>query len=320
MTELQGQDTSHQTGSAGGETPYFGRRVGTGVSTPSVQPTDAASRPLFVIQNRVTGTAGVPSSCPSEQDVEARLADGDDDDMLLSPVSTGSQSPSQHQPPTLLNLPLEIRLEIYAHLLTTPSYSPRSSPPSPSSATSTPWSSSSSPSPAPFFIQQQVPLHPPLHPNILRACRQLHAECTPVLYGSNTFLAHTSLLTTFPSFFSPSHPRKAYAPIRSASLASLVTRYRMRLRLDAEPQFGRDEVTAQFSGKSEVIVEVWQAEWRGAGPDALRLFEGVRGVRTARVTGSTSGFEAYAQWLERAMMAGIGDYVKPFAWEDGDVE
>ncbi|KAI8952476.1 hypothetical protein F4801DRAFT_540969 [Xylaria longipes] len=237
---------------------------------------------------------------------------------MLPPVPAGSQP--QHQPPTLLNLPPEIRLEIYAHLLTVPSHSQRSPPLSPSSAISTPSSSSSSssPSPAPFFTRQ-VPFYP-LHPNILRACRQLHAECTPVLYSSNTFLAHTSLLTTFPSFFSPSHPRKAYAPIRSASLASLVTRYRLRLRLDAEPQFERDGVTAQFSGKSEVVIEVWQAEWRGAGPDALRLFEGVRGVRTARVTGCTSGFEAYAQWLERAMMAGMGDYVKPFAWEDGHVE
>ncbi|KAI0196557.1 hypothetical protein EV127DRAFT_416891 [Xylaria flabelliformis] len=235
---------------------------------------------------------------------------------MLPPVST-TRSQSQHQPLTLLNLPFEIRLEIYAYLLTTPSYSPRSPPKSTSNTTTTP-SSSSSPSSAPFFFQQN-PLYP-LHPNILRTCRQLHAECVPILYTSNVFLAHTSLLTTFPSYFSPSQPRKAYAPIRSASLASLVTRYRMRLRLDAEPQFERDEATAQFSGKSEVVIEVWQAEWRGVGPDALRLFEGVRGVRMARVTGSTGGFEAYAQWLERAMMAGIGDYVKPFDGEGGHVE
>ncbi|KAI1754608.1 hypothetical protein F4782DRAFT_38243 [Xylaria castorea] len=296
---------------------YFGRRVATGVSTPSVQPIDPASRPLFVIQGQVAGTTGVMTCYPSGQDVEARLAAaGNIDYDMLPLVSTGSQSQSQsqHQPPTFLNLPFEIRLEIYAYLLTTPSYSPRSPPPS------TP-SSSSSPSPAPFFLQQNPP-YPLFHPHILRTCRQLHAEGIPVLYGSNTFLAHTSLLTTFPSFFSffrpgPGHSSSSYAPIRSASLASLVTRYRVRLRLDAEPQFGRDEATAQFSGKTEVVVEAWQAEWRGAGPDALRLFEGVRGVKTARVTGSTGGFEPYAHWLECAMMAGIGDYVEPFAWEDG---
>ncbi|KAI0532674.1 hypothetical protein GGR58DRAFT_489442 [Xylaria digitata] len=222
-----------------------------------------------------------------------------------------SPPPTESPPrPTLLNLPLEIRLEIYTHLLTTP---PDSS--------SYPLSTSSLPSPpqspAPFFIQQTRPSR--LYPSILCTCRQLHAECVFVLYSSNTFLAHTSLLTTFPSYFSPSQPRKPYAPVRNASLASLVTRFRVRLRLDAEPQFGRDEATAQFSGKSEVVIEAWQAEWRGAGPDSLRLFEGVRGVRTARVTGSTSGFEEYARWLERAMMAGIGDYVKPFSWDDGHV-
>ncbi|KAI0490926.1 hypothetical protein F4859DRAFT_28402 [Xylaria cf. heliscus] len=270
MTELQGQDTSRQKDLTGGERPYFGRHVGIGVST------------------------------SSGQDAEAILIAVDDDNCTLSPVLTGSQSPSQpqRQPPTFLNLPLEIRLEIYAHLLTTPSYSPRSS----------------TPSPAPFFTPQTPPS--PLHPNILRTCRQLHAECIPILYSSNTFLAHTSLLTTFPSFFSAQHPHKTYAPVRSASLASLVTRYRVRLRLDVEPQFDRAGVTAQFSGRSELVVEVWQAGWRGAGPDALRLFEGVRAVRRARVTGSTSGFEAYARWLERAMMAAVGDYVRPFAWED----
>ena len=87
----------------------------------------------------------------------------------------------------------------------------------------------------------------------------------------------------------------------------------MRLRLDAEPQFARDAVTAQFSGKQELVIEAWQTEWRGAGPEALRLFEDVRGVRVARVVGSTSGFEDYARWLERAMMAGVGEYVAPFS-------
>ncbi|KAI0444580.1 hypothetical protein F4803DRAFT_244594 [Xylaria telfairii] len=293
MTELRGQDTSCQTGFTSGEMPYFGHHVGTGVSTASDH--DPASQPLLVMQSHVVGTTGITSSRPSEQDAEARLAD---DDMPLSVISQ-----PQHQPPSLLSLPVEIRLEIYAHLLTTPPYPPRpSSPASPSSATT------------PTPLSQQVPFHQ-LYPSILRTCHQLHAECTPVLYSSNTFLAHTSLLTTFPSFFSPSHPRKTYAPVRSASLASLVKRYRVRLRLDAEPQFGRADVTAQFSGKSELVIEVWQAEWRGAGPDALRLFEGVRGVRTARVTGSTSGFEPYARWLETAMMARIGDYVKPFGWD-----
>ncbi|KAI0525668.1 hypothetical protein F5B22DRAFT_354506 [Xylaria bambusicola] len=231
---------------------------------------------------------------------------GSVEDTAISPSAPSSELLSP--PPLLdfLSLPLEIRLEIYTHLLTIPS--------NPSHPLSAPTPVSSSPH-APFFLQQDPPA--PLYPSIIRTCRQLHAECLPVLYKSNMFLAHATLLTVFPSLFSPSHPRKTYAPVRSPSLASLVTRFRVRVRLDAEPQFARDEVTAQFSGKSELVIETWQTEWRAAGPDVLRLFEGVRGIRVAKVIGSTSGFEEYAWWLERAMMARAGDHVAPFPEQDG---
>ncbi|KAI0550752.1 hypothetical protein F4679DRAFT_594375 [Xylaria curta] len=70
----------------------------------------------------------------------------------------------------------------------------------------------------------------------------LSQSCTPATYS----LAHPSA----PDLRFRPHPTpKAYAPIRSASLASLVTRYRMRLRLDAEPQF---KVTTQS------VIKVWQ--------------------------------------------------------------
>ncbi|KAI1363603.1 hypothetical protein F5Y08DRAFT_238288 [Xylaria arbuscula] len=243
-------------------------------------------------------------------------------DCVVSPPLEPTDLLSSPSPSTFLNLPLEIRLEIYTHLLTTsqdPSHPLSPAEPSPSSssssASSSPSSSvsSSSSSPAPFFNPQTAPT--PLHPNILRTCRQLHAECIPVLYKRNIFTAHATLLTVFPSLFNPSHRQKRYAPIRSPQLASLVTRFRVRLRLDAEPQFARDAVTAQFSGKHELLIETWQTEWRGAGPEALRLFEDVRGVRIARVVGS--GFEEYARWLEGAMMSEAGDYVAPFPRELG---
>ncbi|KAI0205395.1 hypothetical protein F4808DRAFT_283011 [Astrocystis sublimbata] len=333
MTELRGQ-----TGFAGGETPYSGRRVRGGVPHP-VEPAEpagpdpASPSPFpFVAQPQPTDISSMTSACSSERGSGADIPhDGGthkDHDILQATPSPHTESEPVHQPLTLLTLPFEIRLEIYAHLLTAPSHPLITSPPSPPDVTlpslpspARPSSSSSSSSPRPSapFFSPQAPPHP-LYPNILRACRQLHAECTPVLYSSNTFLAHTSLLTTFPSYFSPTHPRKRFAAIRSAPLASLVKRYRVRLRLDAEPQFARDAVTAQFSGKNEVVVEVWQAVWRGAGPDALRLFEGVRGVKTAKITGSTSGFEAYAHWLEHAMMADIGDYIGPFPWEDAPAQ
>ncbi|KAI8625131.1 hypothetical protein F5Y19DRAFT_272972 [Xylariaceae sp. FL1651] len=203
---------------------------------------------------------------------------------------------------TILNLPYEIRLEIYAYLLAVPS--------------------------DPTANMNSTPTL--LHPNILRACRQLHSECVPVLYGGNTFLAHTSLLTAFPSLFIPpchyhyytrTMMTTSYAPVRSSALAALITRFRVRVRLDAEPQFDRAAATQQLSGKTEVVLEAWQAEWRGAGPDALRLFEGVRDVRVARVVGSTGGFEAYARWLERAMMTRVGEGEEeptPYSWDDDD--
>ncbi|KAI1152512.1 hypothetical protein F4825DRAFT_475850 [Nemania diffusa] len=311
MTELQEEDTLFRIGVTGGEKPHPDRA---GVSTdPDVESADPGSPLLFAIQSSrwsVPGALGAtPSSCQPRQIPDASLAadeddnnDDDDDDVSPSPpIESQAQPQSQpkRQPPTLLNIPVEIRLEIYAHLLTAPSNPPPSHPKYPSATSTTVSSSSSSsstPSPPPPSLSTQTTPSSPLHPSILRTCRQLHAESTPVLYKTNTFLAHTSLLTTFPSFFSPGHPRRRYPPVRSAPLAALVRRYRVRLRLDAEPQFAREDATAQFTGKRELVIEAWQAEWRGAGPDALRLFEGVRAVRAARVTGSTGGFEDYARF------------------------
>ncbi|KAI1180787.1 hypothetical protein F4777DRAFT_527014 [Nemania sp. FL0916] len=279
--------SSYWIGITGGKAQDLDHDAGAAVSTP---PDSDLAEPASQSRLAISMT-GVTMDGKHHTDVYLC----DNDEVLVSPTS----APQHKAPPSLLSLPVEIRLEIYAHLLTAPSGFPP-------------------PSSAPYFY----PLTDlnPLYPCILRTCRQVYAECAPILYRSNTFLAHTSLLTVFPSFFSAASPRKKYAPVRSAALAGLVTRYRVRVRLDAAPQYARHEVTAQFSGKAEVVLEAWQAEWRGAGPDALRLFEGVRDVRFARVTGSTSGFAAYARWLERAMMAAGGEFVRPFSWdgEDGD--
>ncbi|KAI1126066.1 hypothetical protein F5Y10DRAFT_220661 [Nemania abortiva] len=314
MAQPQGQDPLYRIGFTGGEKPYPDRGIGAGVPTyPDAE--SASPESQSPLADTPETTAPYPLGHGSATTHAADDVSGDDSISPPPLPSTPIESQLQHQPPTFLNLPLEIRLEIYSYLLTaqsTPSPPPPSLPPIDTTSPTLPSSYSSS---SPSLSSSSSPLHP----SILRTCRQLHAECIPVLYGTNTFLAHTSLLATFPSFFAPgSHqqPRRAYAPVRSPHLASLVTRYRVRVRLDAEPQFARDDVTAQFSGKAEVVIEAWQAEWRGAGPDVLRLFEGVRAVRTATVTGSTSGFEEYARWLERAMMAGVGDYVRPFAWDD----
>ncbi|KAI1283626.1 hypothetical protein F5Y07DRAFT_408862 [Xylaria sp. FL0933] len=335
------EDTSYQA-EATGEMPCSGHDSLAGFPTSTAaQPvadtdtdtdTDMELQSSCVSQSSrcpVDGVSADTTSHPSKQDIDPSQLE-DDGISLPSPstesplLSSSSSSSSSSTPAislTFLNLPLEIRLEIYSHLLTTQQIPSYSSPLAPSPSSSSSSSSSSSPpscsssSPAPFFTQQTAPSR--LYPNILRTCRQLHAECTPILYRSNTFLTHTSLLTVFPSLYAPHHPRKSHLPpVRSAALTSLITRFRVRVRLDAEPQFAREAATAQLSGKSEVVVEAWQTQWRAAGPEALRVFEDVRGVRAAAITGSTGGFEDYARWLERAMMAGAGEYVAPFPWEE----
>ncbi|KAI0885175.1 uncharacterized protein GGS22DRAFT_139922 [Annulohypoxylon maeteangense] len=191
--------------------------------------------------------------------------------------------------PTLLTLPPELRLLILSHLLILP---PTAPPPSQNG----------------FPHNPQPPSLSLLHPSILQCSRQLHAEGLPLLYQHNTYLAHNTLLLSLPRL------RRAYAPVLCARLSEMITRVHVCVRLDAEPGYDRAMATAQLSGKEEVVLEAWQAMWRGSGPDVLRLFEGVRGVRRARVEGSVGGFEDYARWLEGAMVREVGAVVEPFSW------
>ncbi|KAI0897888.1 hypothetical protein F4806DRAFT_494620 [Annulohypoxylon nitens] len=208
-------------------------------------------------------------------------------------ISTTTTSPQSSSPkPTLLTLPLELRLLILSHLLILPSTAP---PPSENA----------------FPHNPQPPSLSLLHPSILRCSQQLHAEGLPLLYTQNTYLAHPTLLLSLPRL------RRAYSPVLTQRLADLITRVHVCVRLDAEPGYDKAIATAQLSGKEEVVLEAWQAMWRGSGPDVLRLFEGVRGVRRARVEGSIGGFEEYARWLEKAMVREPGAKVDPFCWDAG---
>ncbi|KAI1096798.1 hypothetical protein F5B19DRAFT_6615 [Rostrohypoxylon terebratum] len=193
-------------------------------------------------------------------------------------------------PSTLLTLPLELRLLILSSLLILPPTAP------PASQNA-------------FPHNPQPPSLSLLHPSILRCNQQLHAEGVPLLYAQNTYLAHPTLLLSLPRL------RRSYSPVVTQRLADLITRVHVCVRLDAEPGYDRATATAQLSGKHEVVLEAWQAMWRGSGPDVLRLFEGVRGVRRARVEGSVGGFEEYARWLERAMVREPGARVDPFCWD-----
>jgi len=82
------------------------------------------------------------------------------------------------------------------------------------------------------------------------------------------------------------------------------------VRLDTDPRFTASEVSAAFSGAESLEVEVWQAEYGSVDLRVLKLFEGVRGVRRARVCGSVGG--KYARWLEDVMMREVGGMVEGF--------
>ncbi|KAK7443867.1 hypothetical protein Landi51_08826 [Colletotrichum acutatum] len=172
-----------------------------------------------------------------------------------------------------LELPCEIRLDIYALLLLI-------HPPLDKVNTSSPQAR--------------------LHPAILSTNRQIHTEGTPILYGSNIFLAHAKLLASFPRL------RPWYPPVRERSVLPRIHRFHVRLRLDCDPAFDAAAATAAFSGVDELVVEVWQAAFQSADHGALRVFEGVRAVKTVRIYGSITGFEDYVSWLEGVIRCGDG--------------
>ncbi|KAK7966639.1 uncharacterized protein PG986_000916 [Apiospora aurea] len=204
--------------------------------------------------------------------------------------------------PTLMGLPVELRLEIYSYLLTVPEEDDHRSPSDASSASS---SSSSSRPPMKRSTSSSssccsTPKPVELYPQILRACHQTYDEAVEMLYASNKFAAHSSMLTTFPRL------HKGSAPVAAAHLSQLIRRFTLRLRLDA---------TALLSGLDELDVDGWQAQYLGADIGALRMLEGVRGVKRARVW--AGGYEAYAHWLQNQMMKGIGEPMDEFQ-EDSD--
>lgn len=179
---------------------------------------------------------------------------------------------------SFLDLPPEIRLDIYKYLLIVPPYSKL----------------------------QTVRPSQRLHVSILQANRQINNEATPILYSRNTFVAHPTLLTSFPSL------RRWYPPIKEPSVLSQIRRFHLRVRLDCDPLYSSDAVAAAFTGVDELNIELWQAMFRGAGHDTLQVFECVRGVKRVMIWGSTSGIEDYVSWLEGVMRSDIGSTLPSF--------
>lgn len=193
-----------------------------------------------------------------------------------------------------LDLPLEIREQIYALLLV---YSPPSPTPSPP-----PSSTFAGTHMRPTLTL--TPIHPMfshLHPAILAVNKQIHFEAFPILYTHNTFLAHPTLLASFPSFHADG--RRPYPHISDTSCPGvrLIRRWYLKARLDCGPFWTAERVETAFSGADELTLEVSQSMYDGAGSEVLCLFEGVRGLKRVRVWGSVVGREEYVAWLEGQM-------------------
>ena len=146
----------------------------------------------------------------------------------------------------------------------------------------------------------------PIYPQILMTCHKVYEEAKQILYGCNTFLAHHNLLIDLPRL------RLYYDAITSPTLITLIKRYHIRIRLDNDPNFISAKATEAFTSVEEFTIEVFQAQYGGSDYRTLKLFEGIRGVKKARVYGSTTAFPEYVEWLQNSMMAPIGKEVRVF--------
>lgn len=202
-----------------------------------------------------------------------------------------------------LDLPLEIREQIYIHLLAPP--------PPPGPTTDLP------------LPQASTHVHLPLklHPAILAVSRQIHTEALPVLYTHNTFRCHPSLLTSFPRLYpAPNYPDIWYSQLSETTCPGvrLIRKWFLKARLDCGPFWDTETVKSAFTGAEELTIEAWQSMFRESGNDVLRIFEGVRGVRRVRIQGSTTGMEGYVKWLEGVMSSPVGSEAVPYIEEVGE--
>ncbi|KAG0648827.1 hypothetical protein D0Z07_5076 [Hyphodiscus hymeniophilus] len=181
----------------------------------------------------------------------------------------------------LLDLPGEIRNQIYSHLLILPSHS------------------------TPTTLK-----HHPIYPQILHTCQKIYEEARQILYGYNVFIAHPNLLSGMPRL------RKSFVAFSSPNLITMIRRYYILVRLDCDPNFTAKKVQEAFTGVDELTLEVFQAQFGGSENQVLKLFEGIRGVKKARIYGSVTAFPDYAGWLERAMMTTEGTPLPILGEED----
>lgn len=73
-----------------------------------------------------------------------------------------------------------------------------------------------------------------------------------------------------------------------------------------------DKAKLKLSGLDYLTVEVFQAQFGSSDFRNLRTIEAVRGVKHARVFGSTNSCPSYARWLEHALMSPENEDVPNF--------
>ena len=151
--------------------------------------------------------------------------------------------------------------------------------------------------------------------NILRTCKQINAEGTPILYGENIFSAHRNLLATLPSFvLHLSSDPICCPPVTNNRVVPLIRRFHIFVRLDTDPRYSPRQVEESFSGVEELSIDVFQSMYGSCDFSVLKLFEGVRGVGKVKIDGSL-GDRKYADWLTKVIMLSEGEEPEPF-WEE----
>lgn len=152
--------------------------------------------------------------------------------------------------------------------------------------------------------------------NVLRTCKQINAEGTPILYGENVFQAHRSLLATLPSLVLhlASDP-VCCPPVTNSRVVKLIRRFHVFVRLDTDPRFSASQVEESFNGADELHIDVFQSMYGSSDFSVLKLFEGVRGVGKAKIEGSL-GDRRYADWLAGVLMLPLGAEPREPFWEE----
>jgi len=205
--------------------------------------------------------------------------------MTASATTQSNSYPHEAQPSSrLLSLPAELRLHIYAYLLTMPSddlallrrLTSRN------------------------HLSSYVLPTLSIDSRILRVCRQTYNEAHAILYAANTYCAHSCRLTSTPYLLAPSKP------VLSPRCIHLIKKWHIQVRLDCDPNYNKQQATEAFTGAEELELEIWQAMFGAAGEGVLKLFAGVRAVGKAKVTGSVT--PGVKRWLEYTMR-------KPVGWE-----